>query len=156
MEDVSKSTVCSNIWRDFFDTLESNVTSITLSDNSTVTIQTYTNSYPDKTATSESSYPIIVINSPEVKWTDFTFGKTWVEGTILIEIFSTGTQSAERFLDAINNCIEGNKDDLRDYGISRVNLESTGTDTFFRGEVKVHVRSASFSFKYSFDKTRSW
>lgn len=152
---ISKSTLCSSIFETFYDTL-STVTSVTLSDSSTVTIQTYTSSFPDKDVVTKSDFPILVVNSPTLSWDDFTFTKKWADATITIDIFTTKSEAADKFIDAINDKIETSRKTYRDLGLNFVNLDSVSTDQFFRGKIKVHVKSATFKFRYAFTKTRTY
>jgi hypothetical protein len=153
---LSKSDLIRAAWRDFYDTLSTDVTSVTLADASTSTIQTYTNAFPDKTATSRSSYPILVINSPEINWSYFTLKKDKVMCSIDVEIYATSSEATARFADAIQNSIETNKDDLRAYNIMRLELDDTSHGEEFRGDIKVHITTLTFSFEFIFNKTRSW
>lgn len=156
MVSITKSTLCSSIYENFYDILAT-ITSVTLKDNSTVTIQTYTSAFPDKDIDDgKLDYPIMIINSPNLSWTEFTFTKKWVEGTIAIDIFTTKAEAGDKFIDAINDKIETSRKTLRDLGLLFVNLESTTKDEFFRGKVKVHVKSATFKFKFVFTKTRTY
>jgi len=161
---IPKSSFMSGIWEKFYQRLSSDVTSVTLADSSTPTIQTYTSAFPDKpvdqsdadTTTSASSYPILVLNSPDFSYETQTFGKKRVEGTIEIEIFTTKSESTDKFMEAIIYSIETYRDTLAGQGIKMVKLESTGKEEFFRGRIKVHVKSCIFSFIYYFDSTQTF
>ena len=153
---VSKSTVVQNVWRSFYDRLKNNITSVTLSDSSVQTIQFYSAAFPDKPNETKSDYPILVVNSPDIEWEDFTLTKKWLNGTITIDIFTTKAESADLFIDAIIDSIETYRDDFRDLGLMNINLDSTTKDEFFRGDIKVHVKSCTFSFRYIFDKTNTY
>jgi len=150
---LSKSTVISGVWELIYDRMAS-VTSVTLSDATTSTIQTYTGAFPDKDIDTKSKYPICVINSPELSWEEFTFTKKQVNGTFSIDIYTTKAETADLFIDAIINSIETYRNTLGNtHGLIFVNLESTDYDSIMRGKIKIHLRSATFSFKYKFTKT---
>lgn len=148
---LTKSTVVQQAYQNFYDRLKDNVTSVTLSDTTSQTIQNYVSAFPDTIIDSSSDYPILVITSPNIEWAALTFNKKWCNGTIEIEIFTTKAESADLFIDAIINSIETYRSSLKSTGrMDFVNLESTDKDEFFRGKIKVHRKSAKFSFRFSF------
>jgi len=150
---ISKSSVISDVFETIYDRL-TNVTSVTLSDSSISTIQTRTGAFPDKDIDEKSKYPILVINSPDISWEEFTLTKKTVNGAFVIDIYTTKAESADLFLDAIINSIETYRDTLsHTYGITNVNLESTDYDMAMRGKMKIHRKSCTFNFKYRFTKT---
>jgi len=153
---VAKATIISNVFEEFYDLLNTNITSVIVTGSVTVKVQKYTNSFPDNSVTQKSDYPILITNSPEINWEEFTFSKTNVSGTIRIEIFATQLEAADKFLDLINNTIETNKRVLRIKGIEEIKLSGTDRDDFFdRGGIKLHLRAAIFSFNFKFDKGSS-
>ena len=159
MVSISKSTYISNIWRNFYDTISHTTTgvkTVTLADESTQTIQTYTSAYPDIDLNEKSDFPLIVIESPKVSEEDFTLGKSRVSGTIRIEVYSTKSEASELFLDAIRDKVETNKDDYAALGLKPVRLEDTDQDSFMRGEIKVHMRAVVYNFEYKYSKTRAF
>ena len=156
MVTINKATIIANIWETVKDAITTGVTSVTLADATTQTIATYTSSFPDKVADTKSSYPIIVINPVDANWTDLTFTRKRTNGTFEIEVYTTKSESADLFLAKIIDTIETNRAAFRILGMSFVNLESTRSDEVFRGQIKVHIRTARFTFKFTFDKTRVW
>lgn len=161
MGNLSKSTVVQAVYENIYDRIAANVTSVTLSDATTSTIQTYTGAFPDKDIEDAGSgakalFPICVINSPNISWTEFTLTKKQVEGTFTIDIYATKSEASDLFLDAIINSIETYRATLRGYGMTFVNLESTDYDFVMRGKIKIHKKSCTFEFKYVFTKTATW
>jgi hypothetical protein len=150
---ISKSSIETEIFTLIHDRIESNVTSVTNTDTSTQTIQTYTSSFPDKQIDTKTSYPICVINPIEMNWTDFTLTKKQVNGTFSIDIYTTKSESADRFRQKIIDSIETYRRTLKQNGMDRVNLESSTNDEANRGGFKVHLRSCNFSFNYKMNKT---
>jgi len=138
-----------------YDRIKANVTAVTLSDTTTSTIQTYTSAFPDSEISTKSSYPICIINSPEVTWEDFTLTKKYVNGEFTIDIYTTKAESADLFLDAIIESIETYRGTLKNTDkMSFVNLIGTDSDNVMRSSsMKVHMRSATFGFKFAFTKT---
>jgi len=154
MAALTKATVSQACFTTIYDRMVANVTSVTLTDSSTSTIQTYTGAFPDKDIDTKSVYPICVINTPSFKWTDFTFTKKQVEGSFTVDIYTTKAESADLFLDAIIESIETYRATLKStYNMEWVNLESTDSAHEQRGKMKVHMRSCTFNFKFQFTKT---
>lgn len=156
MAALTKATVSQAVFENVYDRLLANVNSITLSDSTTSTIKTYTSAFPDSEIDDTSKYPILVVNSPDISWEDFTLSKKQVNGTFIVDIYTFKSESADRFIDAIINSLETYRKELRDYGMVFVNLDSTGYDQVMRGKVKIHIKSCTFSFKYIFTKTATY
>jgi len=152
---LSKSTIIQKVFENIYDRLADNVSSVTITGSNSITIQTYTNSYGDKNVDEKSDYPILVVNSPEIDWEDFTFTTKKCMGTFSVDILCTQSEAADKFIDAIINSIETYRDDLKSVGMQFVNLEGTSRDQFFRGKIKIHVRSCEFSFEYIFTKSQT-
>jgi len=150
---LSKSTITQKIWENLYDRINDNVSSVSITGSVTVTLQTITNSFPDKSLDEKGDYPIVVINSPEMNWKRFTFNKKMVNGSFMIDIYTTQSEAADKFLDAIINSIETYRDDLKGVRMFDVNLTNTSKDSFNRGAFKVHVASCMFDFKYIFTET---
>jgi len=88
-----------------------------------------------------------------MNWKRFTFNKKMVNGSFMIDIYTTQSEAADKFLDAIINSIETYRDDLKGVRMFDVNLTNTSKDSFNRGAFKVHVASCMFDFKYIFTET---
>lgn len=157
MATITKSTIVDGIYKNFYDRLKSQVTTITLSVSpGSQTIQTYASSNSDVDFSSKSNFPILVINSPRVPQEQFTFGKTVVNGNIEIEIYATNSQAADKFLGAINDAIETYKRTFAGVGLKQLELDDTGDDFAEHGKIKVHTRTARWRFKYYYDRTESY
>ena len=151
---ITKSTLISNIWKNFYDRIKDQVTSVTLSISpGTSTIQKYVASYSDIELDSKSNYPVIIINSPQIPQNQFTFGKTKVNGSIELEVYTTSSQSSDKFLDAINQAVETYKGTLAGVGIRMLDIDNTSNDFIERGNIKIHIRSVTWKFIYYFDRT---
>jgi len=150
----TKQTLVNSVFGIIWDRIQSDVTTVTLSDTTTSTIQTYTGAFPDQEIDTKSKYPICVINSPELSWEDFTLTKKQVNGTFTIDIYTTKAESADLFLDAIITSVEGFRGTLKHTDkLDMVNLESTDSDHIMRSNsMKIHMRSCQFSFSFRFTK----
>lgn len=157
MVNVTKSTISSSIWRNFYDRIKDQVTSVNISISpGTQTVQTYAADYGEVDFSSKSNFPIIVINTPKIPQEQFTFGKTQVNGVIDLEVYATNSQAADKFLDAINEAIETYKKDFADLGLLRLEVDDTDVDFVEHGSIKVHIRSARWIFTYIYDRTRAY
>jgi hypothetical protein len=156
MVTINKTTIAANVWETLYDTMLASVTSVTLADASIQTVVTCTSSFPDKTADTKASYPILVINPVQISWDNLTFGKKWAIGSFDIDIFATKSEAADLFFDKIVDTIETNRGTYRSLGMAYIKLDSSTVDEFFRGDIKVHVKTAHFTFKLAFTQTRTW
>jgi len=154
---VNKSTMVSDIWNEFYTRIKNQVITINISISpGSQTIQTYASSYSDVIFNSKSDLPILVVNSPRVPMEQFTFGKTQVNGTIEIEIYTTNSQAADKFLDAINNAIETYKGEFASVGLHNLELDDTDDDFVSQGDFNVHWRMCRWRFVYRFNRTRAY
>ena len=154
---ITKSTIKSAIWRNFYDRIKDQITSVTLSISpGSQTIQTYASSFSDVDFSSKDNFPIILINTPKVPQEQFTFKKTQVNATIDIEVYCTNSQAADKFSDAINNAIETYKGDFADLGIHMLELDSTDDDFSENCNIKVHMRRSRFKMNYKFSRTGAY
>lgn len=143
---VSKVTVVENIYKNFYDIVSA------ISGFSTMVYP----AFPNINLTTSSSYPIIILNSPEISWNQFTFGKSVLNGTISLDIFTTSAKTTDQYASDIQNGIEVEKDTLAGYGLRMVFLDSTTTDTILHGKIKIHIKTLTFSYKFYFDKTLAY
>ncbi len=150
---LSKATIIQKVWENIYDRLVDNVKTVSITGPLTITIQTYTNSFPDKSLDSKTNFPILIVNSPLIGWEKFTFRKKQCNGTFTVDIYTTQSESADKFLDAIIDSIETYRDDLKDVRMTDVVLDGTDRDNSSRGAFNVHVTSCTFSFKYKFVET---
>lgn len=151
---ISKSTLSSDIWSAFYTRVKDQVKTVTLSISpGNQTIQTYATSYSDVDFSSRSNFPILVISTPKIPQEQFTQTKTQVNGTIELEIYTTNSQAADKFIDAINDAIETYKKDFADLGLTRLEVDDTDDDFVEHGNIKVHIRTTRWKFNYHYDRT---
>lgn len=143
---ISKSTVVQNIYKEFYDIL------VTVTEFATIIYP----AWPEKEITSKSSYPLVILNSPDVSWDPFTFTKKWLNGTISVEIYTTDAKTCDQYADKAIDKIETQRAILRTAGLSFVDMEPSSKDSIARGKIRVHIKTITFSFKYSFTKTQTW
>jgi len=150
---VSKATIIENIWKNFYDRITSQVKTTTITGGTTVTVQNYVSSFPDRLIDSKSDYPIIIIENPTFASEDFTMTRGVFEIRIGIEAFTNQAESADKFLSQIMNAVETYRRDLKLIGISKLELDSTSSDRVSRDALSIHTRRALFKFRFHYDKT---
>jgi hypothetical protein len=159
---VAKASIIEDIWKIFYDREVAIVTSVTglsctMPDGThTASIKTYASSFNDKILSNISNYPIIIVESPGINSEYYTVGKDKYIGDIDVEVYANQAETADKFLSKIIDAIETYRLDLRNAGIkSQDNNFLTGTDkdNYTRGDIRVHMRRATFSFELYFNKT---
>jgi hypothetical protein len=150
LEQLDADTLTANSWRNFYDTLKNNVTSVTVQGAGTITIQNYVAAYTDKMLDSKTNYPIMVINSPEFSFNPLTFKSKETTARIEIEIMTTSAQSADKFKDLIQKTIRDNETTLSQYGIAELELDDTASAFYERGNINVHSRKLVWRFNFAF------
>lgn len=140
---TNKATIINDIFLIFLNYCKNNVTDIT----------SWHGSFPDLNLTDKASYPVGIVNMPEMNWTDFTQTKLKAPGTIKIELFDTRKVDIMTNMSDLTNSIESKRTNLRSMKLNKIRLDSMDQDTFFHGELKVHTASATFSFLYTFTGT---
>ena len=133
--------------------MEDQVTSVTLVNNDTYTIQNYVSAYSDKMLSIRSNYPILIVESPSFDTDYYTASKDKFMCTINIEIYTNQNQTADKLFSQIIEAIETYKPTLKSSGIYRTKLMDTDTDMVERGGLKIHMRRATFSFEYNYVKS---
>ena len=156
MVTVAKSTIVENIWKNFYDRVKSQVTTVSIAGPVTITVQNYVSSFPDQLIDSKSNYPILVVETPGLLVEPSTMKRDKFNATINIEIYTNQAESADKFLSKIIEAIETYKYDLRKVGISMLKLSGTGTDSTTRDKIKLHMRRATFEFKFYYTKTGAY
>jgi|LSQX01.3.fsa_nt_gb serine protease inhibitor ecotin len=150
MEQITQDSLTTSSWRNFYDTLKNNVTSVTVTGIGAVTIQSYVASYTDKMLDSKTSYPILIVNSPEFSFNPLTFRSKETEARIEVEILCNQAVTADLFKDRIQKVIRDNESTLRGYGMDEVELDDTASAFYTRGNINVHSRKLVWRFKFAF------
>lgn len=115
------------------------------------------NSFPAEDIENRSiDWPVIVINPITISWEKFSLTKNYAMCSINIELYTTSAAKADEYTDKILDGIETSKDDLRDLGIELIYLTDRFSDVVFRGKNTIHTNTLNFSFRYVFEKTRTY
>lgn len=147
MVTVSKATILENVHQTFY-TLINSITNFT--DN-------VYSAFPDlslQAASSKTSYPIFILESPDVDtWGDFTMEKILIGGTIALEIYTTSAKTADEYGSDAFSKIEDSISSLRGDGLQFIEIESMDKDVVQRGKINVHIKTITWAFQFIFDKT---
>jgi len=113
--------------------------------------------YPDLSldaASSKSSYPMFILNSPDIEsWENHTLKKVKLTGTIRIDIFTTSAKTCDEYTSDVIDKIETSIASLRNDGLRMIKLSDTNKDQFERGKIMVHNKSLTFEFEFIFDRS---
>ena len=145
VQTLATATVVENIYKNFFDLVDA---ISAFSGNGYVYAE-----FPDINIVKKANYPIIVIGSPEIGWKPHTFAENVMEGTISVDVYTTDAKTTDQYTSYIHNKIEKSKDTLADQGLRQVNLSSTNKDMVPHGDIRVHLKTLIFEFKFYFTKT---
>jgi hypothetical protein len=148
---VVKSTVDSDIWRLFYDRIKAQVTSVSITGPATITIQNYGSDFPDNLIDKSSEYPILLVEDPELPAERETLGRDKMNGSIKATIFTTQKEAASKFISAIRTAIETYRPTLFANNITDVFPQSTMYDNVRRGQIKIHMKSITFNFKFRYN-----
>lgn len=141
---VVKSTLVENIYKNFYDLISA------ISGFSTVVYPAF---HENINLTDKASYPIIVIDSPEIGNAPFTFGKGIVDGTISIDIYTTSADTADQYASDVIDGIETSKGTLAGLKLKQVHLNYTQKEIVLQGEIRVHHKMLTFKYKFYYTKT---
>jgi len=149
---INKETLISDIWKNFFDTVKNNVTSVTINGTggpNTVTISVVKYSGEDSYLEIEhkEDYPRIIVHSPRLPSEQFTFGRDQINGSIIIEAYATQKEAAAKLISSVMYYLETNRNSFRRYGLYQIQVDTTDEDQYTRGGLNIHVSRAIFRFK---------
>jgi hypothetical protein len=140
---VNKASAIENIFKNFYDLI------VAITGFSTIIYPTF----PDVVKGAKGDYPIVIINSPEISWETFTLGKSVLDGTITIDIYQTTPKDADLYASDVQEKIETSKGALADVGLRQINLETTSSNMFPQGKIKVFNKTLIFNYKFYFTKS---
>ena len=143
---ISKATIISDVYKEFYDLVKA------ISGFTTIVYPTF----PEAVMDGKADYPVVTINSPDIAWETFTFGKNVLNGTISIDVYTTTAKDTDVKASSVNEKIETSKTTLCSAGLRQVNLESTTTDMVPHGKIKVFIKTLTFAYKFYSSKTRAW
>jgi hypothetical protein len=142
---VTKQTIISDIFKDFYTLINKHVNPKGSATKFWYPVFPYKNIFDGKL-----DYPIGTIDSPTISWEKFTITKKWAMGQISFSVFSTKSSEADDLLQDVINGIDAERKTFWNLNVRKVNLDATSADHLTRDEVKIHIRSATFTFQYPF------
>jgi hypothetical protein len=148
---IDSSKIREEIWNIFINLVKNNVTSVTIKGSSgpntkTVTIQNYSQAFPDELFDTKDSYPMLVVNSPDIRTSPVTYRNREVEGTISFEVYTLQSESADKFADKIISTVISNEDTLRAEGLDNLEIDSSDSAHYDRNKLNVHARMVVLRF----------
>lgn len=143
MVTIAKATILENIYKSFYDDLD------------TLTSFDIYPAFPYKDIDSKSNYPLMILGSPDISWENFTIKKKKVSGTIEFEIYTADAKTCDEFSSDAVNHIETQARNLRTDGLINVQVEGMDKDIFQRGKLNIHNKTITFSFEFIFDRSSS-
>lgn len=153
---VNKASIIPDVWKNFYDRVKDQVTTVTITGSTVVNVQNYVADFPDQLIDTKSEYPIIVVRDPKTPTESFTATKTKLTGTIEIEVFANQAEAASKLIAQVINSIETYKGDLAKVGIRRIENGDTNQDSATRGKIKLHLRSIIFNFEIFYTNTQGF
>ena len=142
---ITKDAIQTKAWNAIYQVIDENKSSFG------VTVQTITSAYPDKTATSKNSYPIIVINPISLSQSALTFQKETVPYSCVIEIYTTRADQIDTLSSDLVYYLTANKDAFRTEARSVFESISPGTSgSFMRSGMKIHYSTIVCNFIYDY------
>lgn len=146
---VTKAKVLHDLYALFYHIVTNNVTDPSLIDRDTWWFP----AWPDWDIDNKDSYPIGIINAPDIKWDKRTLTTKWVPGVIDIEVNSTSMKELDDLSDQIITAIETHRILCRNVKVKFVNLDATSTNHIVRDKITIHYRTLTFSFKHQFTQS---
>ena len=141
---TGKATVFENVFKNFYDLLNS---------NGSFTSIIYP-AFPEGfDIDDKGDYPLCILDSADLKEEQLSFGKSYVDGTIGFEIYTTSAATTDQYASDAKDQIETSKTTLAGVGLHRVFLDSSSKDTVQRGKINVHFIRLNFRFRFFFAKT---
>lgn len=144
---VAKATVIENVYKNFYDLVNA---------IGALASKVYPEFHENHKFDNKADYPTIILNSPEISWEGFTFGRNVLTGTIDLDVYTTTAKDADQYASDIHNQIEVSKHTLAQQGLREVNLESTNKDNVQHGEIRIHLKTLTFTFKFYFARTGAY
>jgi len=147
---VSKNTIIEDSYKGFYDLLQA---------DSNLANAIYP-SFPDLNidqATSKDSYPIHVLNHPEIESEEIvTLTKKRIFLNITFEINTTSPKTTDQKASSATNSIEVGTPTLRALGLKMIEVDSVNSEIIQRGNIKIHQQVIRWKFEYIYTKARTW
>jgi len=147
---VVKQTFIENIYKNFYDIISA------IGGAHSVFYDKIFPCMPDVELNSLASYPMIILETPQVDMNQFDFGKNVSDGTVNITIYTTSAKSRDQLMDMLIYALETNKGVFANMNLHQVNFNSIITNEVARGKIKVHMATLPVIFKFYSQKTYAY
>jgi hypothetical protein len=108
------------------------------------------NSWPNIDINNAQSYPIMIINSPDLIIDNLTYEKKKAHATVRIEIFSTNQKQLDELAEDVIYSIESIDHSLKPANITFIKLTDTSSDHMMRDKITVHSKVLQYECDYSY------
>ncbi len=147
---VQKSSLNKDIYTIFYNTIANEVSD----PNTEITRNKFIfPAEPDGDITNSNYYPIIVIDSPDDRWERKGIKKRTSLLDLTITISSTSMSELDDLTQDVKNALESKWKELKEARVDNINLDRTSTDHIMRDQIKVHVKTLTFSCEYTWSRT---
>jgi hypothetical protein len=146
---ITKEKIIQDIYKSVYNRVVNNVTDPTPSART----KWWYPAFPDEDIDTTSNYPLGVINSPELVWSKATITSKYATAMVSLEIYSTKSNQLDALADQVANAMEISRATFTNENLRFVNLDSTDTSMIMRDEIKLHIKTLTFTLRYRFEKS---
>jgi len=148
---LTKQTLVESLYKIFYNRIT--YSGIVIDTHSPARTKWIYTTFPLDKIDNSNAYPIIVLNSPDLEWVDYTYTKRKVPFIINVEIYSTNMAEIDPLTSQVINCIENSWTTLRNLEIRFVRLTGTSYDHAMRDKISVHTKTITFAGEVKIDKS---
>jgi len=113
-------------------------------------------SYPEEDILEGAiTYPIIIIEPADMLSEPHTQTKDKAMLNVGIEVHSNKMIQADQILTQLISILDNFREDLKDQGLDKIQLENTSTDFHLQGGSRVHVRMVNYNMQHIFISGKS-
>ena len=104
--------------------------------------------FPKVKVETENMYPILIIQSPDVTYTPFTFREKRGPIRFTFDIFSTNAEQMDDLASQVVNKMELNEDNFLASGIAVMRFVGTSYNQYPRENFRVHNKTLNYEFDF--------
>ena len=149
---VSTTNSFTEVTNLFYDRIKAQITSVTLTDGSIVTVKTVSFAFPDKDIMDKTDFPIVVIDNSDASDETLVYGKREITNRLIIECVATSTETLSRLLSAIYDTIRTNGKTFFDSGVTNIEFIDKDSESDLMGGLKVRRGMLTFEVTWRRDK----
>jgi len=144
---VTLATLMTNSWNNIFTAIN------TIPDPDDRSTKWIYSAFPDKKVSTESSYPLIVVNPVEPSMVGVTSGSSDLKEVILpvsIEVYTTSADQLDSLSDSVYSKLVSVESSLNGYNMKVWSQTGSAYSSFTPSGVswKVHIRILDFEYKF--------